>query len=79
MSIIEGLYSGTPLNGHPSIMDTSIIIMDKFQDPDCFPLTSIQPFHNGHPTIIMDKICGSKLSALEGFHCIDVNGKQSEP
>ena len=29
-------------------------------------ITSIQPLNNGHPTI-MDKICGSKLSALEGF------------
>ena len=59
-------YSGTPLNGHPSIN-----ITDKFLGPNCFQLTSMQPLHNGHPTI-MDKTCDSKLSALEGFHCSPV-------
>ena len=52
------IYIGTSLNEHPSITDTSIIISGS---QIVFPLTSIQPLHNGHP--------GSKLSALEGFHC----------
>ena len=64
-------YSGTLLNGHPSITDTSIIITN-FWVPIVFPLTSMQPLHNGHPSI-MDKIRGSKLSALEVplYVCVD--------
>ena len=71
LSIVEPRW--TPL----SITDTSII-MDKFLGPDRFQLTSIQPLHNGHPTI-MDKICGSKLSAIEGFHCITTTPRVLRP
>ena len=35
-------YSGTSLNGHPSIVDISYIWV-----PIVFPLASIQPLHNG--------------------------------
>ena len=53
----------------PHLMDTRTPQYNgQILGPECFPLTSIQSLHIGNPTI-MDKICGSKLSALEGFHC----------
>ena len=44
--------------------DTPLQYNGQISGSQLFP---IKPLHNGHPTI-MDKICGSKLSTVEGFH-----------
>ena len=46
-------YSGTPLNGHPSTVDTH----DITKVPTVLPFTSIlkQPLNSGHPTTPYNK------------------------
>ena len=65
MPILNTVYSGTPLNGHPSTADTHDIT-DNSGSPDCPPFTSIlkQPMNSGHPaTLYNGQLSQSQLYA----------------
>ena len=67
--IITYNYSGTPQSGHSEIRTPRYTCRGQFLPSQILHLCTFQPLESGHPAN-QDTFLGTKVSGLEGFHCM---------